>query len=129
MILARALLTHHARDPRTSQRVPDGEENFFGFGMPEPVPYCLECTPYTSTLVFDDVLRPGYFLEWNDFPYPPSLKRDGKYYGEVWMTVTERYAKLGRAHITKTGTTAKVIWNMMNKQKQEQEEGEKANIA
>ena len=86
-VLARALLTHHARDPRTSQRVPDGEENFFGFGMPEPVPYCLECTPYTSTLVFDDVLRPGYFLEWNDFPYPPSLKRDGKYYGEVWMTV------------------------------------------
>jgi hypothetical protein len=86
-VLARALLTHHARDPRTSQRVPDGEENFFGFGLPLPVPYCLECTPHTSTLVFDDVLRPGYFLEWNDFPYPPSLKRDGKYYGEVWMTV------------------------------------------
>lgn len=86
-VLARALLTHHARDPRTSQRVPDGEENFFGFGLPAPVPYCLECTPHTSTLVFDDVLRPGYFLEWNDFPYPPSLKRDGKYYGEVWMTV------------------------------------------
>jgi hypothetical protein len=37
--------------------------------------------------VFDDVLRPGYFLEWDDFPYPPSLKRDGKYFGEVWMTV------------------------------------------
>jgi serine protease AprX len=86
-VLARALLTHHARDPRTSLRVPDGEENFFGFGLPAPVPYCLECTPHTSTLVFDDVLRPGYFLEWNDFPYPPSLKRDGKYYGEVWMTV------------------------------------------
>lgn len=86
-VLARALLTHHARDPRTSQRVPDGEENFFGFGLPAPVPYCLECTLHTSTLVFDDVLRPGYFLEWNDFPYPPSLKRDGKYYGEVWMTV------------------------------------------
>ena len=33
------------------------------------------------------MLRPGYFLEWDDFPYPPSLKRDGKYFGEVWMTV------------------------------------------
>ena len=73
-VLARALLTHHARDPRTSQRVPDGDENFFGFGLPAPVPYCLECTPHTSTLVFDDVLRPGYFLEWDDFPYPPSLQ-------------------------------------------------------
>ena len=86
-VLARALLTHHARDPRTKHRVPDGDENFFGFGLPSPVPYCLECTPYTSTLVFDDVLRPGYFLEWNDFPYPPSLRRDGKYFGEIWMTV------------------------------------------
>ena len=28
------LLTHHARDPRTKQRVPDGDENFFGFGLP-----------------------------------------------------------------------------------------------
>jgi hypothetical protein len=86
-VLARALLTHHARDPRSGGRVPDGEENFFGFGLPSAVPYCLECTPHTSTLVFDDVLRPGYFLEWDDFPYPPSLRRSGKYFGEIWMTV------------------------------------------
>ena len=86
-VLARALLTHHSRDPRTDNRIPDGEENCFGFGLPAPVPYCLECTPYSSTLVFEDALRPGYFLEWNNFPYPPSLKRDGRYYGEIWMTV------------------------------------------
>lgn len=86
-VLARALLTHHARDPRTRHRVPDGDENYLGFGLPSPVPYCLECTPHTSTLLFDDVLRPGHFLEWNDFPYPPSLRRDGKYFGEIWMTV------------------------------------------
>ncbi|MGD1098109.1 MAG: S8 family serine peptidase [Bryobacteraceae bacterium] len=86
-VLARALLTHHARDPRTRLRVPDGDENFFGFGLPAPVPYCLECNAHTSTLVFDDMLRPGYFLEWDDFPYPPSLRRDGKFFGEVWMTV------------------------------------------
>lgn len=86
-VLARALLTHHARDPRTNLRVKDGEENFFGFGLPAPVPYCLECTPHTSTLVFDDVLRPGYFLEWDHFPYPPSLTRNGRYFGEIWMTV------------------------------------------
>ena len=86
-VLARALLTHHARDPRSGLQVPDGEENCLGFGLPAAVPYCLECTPYTATLVFDDTLRPGYFLEWDDFPYPPSLKRDGHFFGEVWMTV------------------------------------------
>jgi serine protease AprX len=95
-VLARALLTHHARDPRTRNRVPDGDENFFGFGLPASVPYCLECTPHTSTLVFDDVLRPGYFLEWNDFPYPPSLHRGGKYFGEIWMTVAFRPARGAR---------------------------------
>lgn len=86
-VLARALLVHHARDPRNGGRVPDGEENFFGFGLPQPPPYCLECTPFSATLVFDDVLRPGYYLEWDDFPYPPSLRKNGRYFGEVAMTV------------------------------------------
>lgn len=86
-VLARALLTHNARDPRSGARVADGEENCFGFGIPEPVPYCLECSPFSATLIFDDVLRPGYFLEWDDFPYPQSLKRDGRFYGELSMTL------------------------------------------
>ena len=86
-VLARALLTHHARDPRNGQRVPDGQENFFGFGLPTNPPYCLECTPHSATLVFDDILRPRYFLEWDDFPYPASLKRNGRYFGDIWMTV------------------------------------------
>jgi len=86
-VLARALLTHHARDPRSRGRVPTGDEDFFGFGRPVPPPYCLACEPHQSTLIFDDVLRPGFFLEWNHFPFPPSLYRDGKFYGEVFMTI------------------------------------------
>lgn len=86
-VLTRALLTHHARDPRSGRRVPDGEENFLGFGLPSVTPYNLSCTPHTATLIFEDTLRPGYYLEWDDFPYPPSLKRNGRYYGEIWMTL------------------------------------------
>lgn len=67
--------------------MPDREENFFGFGLPDTVPYCLECTPHSATLVFNDTLRPGYFLEWDNFPYPPSLMNGGRYFGEIWMTV------------------------------------------
>ena len=95
-VLARALLTHHARDPRTGGRVPDGEENFLGFGMPTPLPYCIECEPHTSTLVFEDVLRPGFYLEWDDFPYPRSLQKNGRYFGEIWMTVAFAPARGGR---------------------------------
>ena len=43
--------------------------------------------------------------------------------------MTERYAKLGRAHITKTGNTAKVIWSMLDKKKLEQEEGDRQGVA
>ena len=86
-VLARALLTHHARDPRNGQRIPDGEENYLGFGLPTAPPYCLECSPHMATLVFDDTLRPGHYLEWDRFPYPPSLSRDGRFFGEIWMTL------------------------------------------
>lgn len=94
--LARALITHHARDPRTGGRVPDGEEQCFGFGLPASVPYCLECTPHSSTFIFDDELKPGFYLEWDDFPYPNSLTRDGRYYGEIWMTVAFSPERGGR---------------------------------
>lgn len=86
-VLARALMTHHARDPRSGGRVPDEDVDFLGFGRPAPPPYCIECAPHTSTLVFEDVLRPGYFLEWDHFPYPESLCDGGRFRGEVWMTV------------------------------------------
>jgi serine protease AprX len=85
--LARAILTHHARDPRNGERVPDTEENFLGFGLPTPTPQCLECAPWMSTLVFEDALRPGYFLEWDNFPFPASLTRNGRYFGDIWMTL------------------------------------------
>ena len=53
-----------------------------------------------------------------------------KLLGHANIKTTERYAKLARAHITKTGTTAKVIWTMMDKNKPQQEEAcDTANIA
>lgn len=85
--LARAILTHHARDPRTSGRVQDADEDVVGFGLPAVTPVSLECSPWQSTLVFEDQLRPGYYLEWDDFPYPACLRAGDKYFGEVWMTV------------------------------------------
>ena len=52
-----------------------------------------------------------------------------KLLGHSNIKMTERYAKLGRAHITKTGNTAKVIWSMLDKKKPEQEEGGQEDVA
>lgn len=87
LTVARAVLTHCARDLRTRQRVPDGEDHFFGFGTPLGVRAALECTSSAMTLVFEEHLRPGYFLEWDDFPYPPSLSTGGRFRGEIAMTL------------------------------------------
>jgi integrase len=51
-----------------------------------------------------------------------------KILGHSNIKMTERYAKLGREHMTKTGTTAKLIWNLMKKEP-EQVEGGQQHIA
>jgi integrase len=51
-----------------------------------------------------------------------------KLLGHANIKMTERYAKLGREHITKTGNTAKVIWSMLDK-KPEQEEDDQQGVA
>ncbi len=51
-----------------------------------------------------------------------------KILGHSNIKMTERYAKLGREHITRTSSTAKVIWSLMKK-KSEQEEGDQQDVA
>ncbi len=38
-----------------------------------------------------------------------------KLLGHANIKMTERYAKLGKAHISKTGDTAKLIWSLLEK--------------
>ena len=85
--LARAVLTHNALDIRTKERVKDGEDHYIGFGTPLEIERALECRPWMMTLVFEELLRPGYYLEWDNFPYPESLAANGRYTGEIWMTL------------------------------------------
>jgi integrase len=51
-----------------------------------------------------------------------NLYELAKLLGHSNIKMTERYAKLGRAHIAKTGITAGVIWSMMNKVSEQEEE-------
>jgi integrase len=53
-----------------------------------------------------------------------------KILGHSNIKMTERYAKLGREHITRTASTAKVIWTLMKKSpEQVREEGDQKDFA
>lgn len=91
--LARAILTHNAVDVRTRQRVKDTDDHYLGFGMPMNIEHALECDPWKMTLVFEEVMRPGFYLEWDNFPYPESLTEGDRYRGEIWMTLAYRPAR------------------------------------
>ena len=51
-----------------------------------------------------------------------------KILGHSNIKMTERYAKLGRAHIAKTGNIAREVWKLMEEKKDQPEE-EIAHIA
>jgi len=85
--IARAILTHNARDIRTMERVKEGDDQYIGFGTPLDVDQSLACDRHSITLVFEEIIRPGYKLEWDYFPYPESLIRGGKFFGEISMTL------------------------------------------
>lgn len=89
ILLTKAILIHSAR--MESRDLLDKDINnikYYGFGMP-PVDTqdILLCSEQEVTLVFNQTIKQGTNLEMLDFPYPSSLIRDGKYFGEVAMTL------------------------------------------
>ncbi|EMM77406.1 S8 family peptidase [Leptospira santarosai] len=85
--LAKAIIVHNARDIRNNNRVTDRESDVLGFGVPVKIEKALECNSSSITLVFEETLMPGYTLQWDDFPFPESLTKDGKYFGHISMTL------------------------------------------
>lgn len=89
ILLAKAILIHSAR-MNSRGLLDDNPDNikYYGFGMPSNnVSDILLCSEDEVTLVFKQKVRQGTHLEMLDFPFPKSLIRNGKYYGEVGMTL------------------------------------------
>lgn len=88
-LLAKAMLIHSAR-MNSRELLDNGQNNikYYGFGMPSSsVQDILQCSEDEVTLVFRQRITQGMHLEMVDFPYPKSLIRDGKCYGEIGMTL------------------------------------------
>ncbi len=101
LLLAKAMLIHSAR--RSSRELLDKDQNnikYFGFGIPSVDSRdVLSCSNNEITLVFRQKVVQGTHLEMFDFPYPISLIRNGKCFGEICMTLAynppldERYGQ------------------------------------
>lgn len=89
ILMAKAILIHSAR--MNSRGLLDDNPNnikYYGFGMPSTnVNDILLCSEDEVTLIFKQSVKQKTHLEMIDFPFPESLIRNGKYYGEIGMTL------------------------------------------
>ncbi|MEK4508980.1 S8 family peptidase [Paenibacillus sp. FSL K6-2524] len=89
LMLAKAMIIHSAR--LTSRELLEQSQDnikYYGFGMPSVnTKDILQCSEDEITLVFRQKISQGTHLELFDFPYPNSLIRDGKCFGEIGMTL------------------------------------------
>ena len=103
LLLSKAMLIHSARI-NSRYLLGQNQDNmkYYGFGMPSvEAQEILHCNDNGDeiTLVFKQAVVQGSHLEMYDFPYPTSLIRNGKCYGEIVMTLAynplldERYGR------------------------------------
>jgi len=91
LLLTKAMLIHSAR--MNSREILDQNQDtikYYGFGMPSvEAQDILHCNDNGDeiTLVFKQEVVQGTHLQMYDFPYPPSLIRNKKCYGEIGMTL------------------------------------------
>lgn len=89
LLLAKAILIHSAR-MNTHDSLDANPQNikYYGFGIPsDSIDDILLCSEDEITLVFKQKVKKGTHLEMMDFPFPKSLIRRGKCYGEIGMTL------------------------------------------
>jgi hypothetical protein len=100
-LLAKALTIHSARLKSRELINSDNDlVKYYGFGMPSiDSNECLKCNSSEVTMIFKQKLVHGTHLEMYSFPYPKSLIKNGKYIGEICMTLAydplldERYGQ------------------------------------
>lgn len=86
-LLLKALTIHSAKYPSVLN-IPQTEKiKSLGFGVPSNVDDILYNNPNEITLILQDTLIKGNWIEIADFPFPQEMVNDdGQYYGEIIVT-------------------------------------------
>lgn len=88
LLLTKAFLIHNARINSKNLDIENDSINYYGFGRPSyNTNEFLRCSDNEITLVFKQTITRGTHLEMWDFPFPKCLIKNGKYTGEIIMTL------------------------------------------
>ena len=88
LLLTKGFLIHDARVNSKQLNITNNEVMYYGFGNPSyNNQNILGCDDNEITLVFKQKIPKGFHLEMPNFPYPNSLIKNGKYTGEIFMTL------------------------------------------
>lgn len=85
--LIKALLMHSAKYPAEFNVEMNERLNHAGYGLPLSVEDIIYNDENEITLIMQDTIEKGKFINVMDFPYPASLVEDDYYYGEVTITL------------------------------------------
>lgn len=87
-ILLKALLVHSAKYPQEINLDISEKMKQVGFGLPANITDVLYNEPNEITLILNDRLEKGSFIDILDFPFPSSMiDENGYYYGEITITL------------------------------------------
>ncbi len=86
--LLKALIIHSAEYPEEMKMQIADKIKFAGFGLPSTVKDILFNEPNEITLILQDTLERGHFIDILDFPFPQSMVDiEGCFYGDVTVTL------------------------------------------
>ena len=90
-LLIRALMIHYAKYPENNQMKMIDKVSEMGFGMPVGAKDILYNSTDEITLILQDTLEKGSFIEMFDFPFPTSLVDDNGFFrGQIILTLVNK---------------------------------------
>jgi len=90
-LLIKTLAIHSARYPQEINEPINEKLIQYGFGLPPSIDDILLNSPNEITLILQDYLPKGHFIEILDFPFPENLvDNDGRYNAEIIVTLVNQ---------------------------------------
>jgi len=86
--LLKALIIHSAKYPEEMKMQIADKIKHAGFGLPSNIKNILFNEPNEITLILQDTLERGHFIDILDFPFPQSMvDNEGYFYGDITVTL------------------------------------------